>query len=128
MRNSQHAQRSPISARDRELIEMPSLASQLPITFSTTAATWTEIEGKCEGCGRIFSSAYLRGHVQRPTPSVATMEAIAICTDCKLLTRFVFRLYDDLRMMVYRDGHWKTFCGRPRALWMRAARWVFGLH
>lgn len=128
MRNSQHAQRSPVTARDRELVAMPSLACQLPIAFTTTKATWTEIEGQCEGCGQSLSAARMRGHVQRPTPSVATIEAVAFCTDCNLLTRFVFRVYDDLRLMVYRDGHWKTFFGRPRALWLRAARWVFGLH
>ena len=128
MRNSQHAQRSPITARDRELVAMPSIASQLPIAFTTTKATWTAIEGQCEGCGRLFSSAHLRGDVQRPTPSVATIEAVALCSDCRLLTRFVFRLYDDLRMMVHRDGSWHTLYGKPRALWLRAARWVFGVH
>jgi len=42
MRKPVQASRGMITARDRELLAMPTLAKELPIGFTTTKATWTD--------------------------------------------------------------------------------------
>lgn len=113
---------SPLSQRDRELLAMPSVISQFPIAFAHNSV-WEEFDGECSCCGKTLHRDYVRGCVARPIPSVATVEAVGVCSDCKLLTRFNYRLHDDMRLTGQREGGWKTWKAAP-TIWDRLASMV----
>lgn len=94
---------------------MPSITSQMPIFFAN-GAQWSEIKGECKGCGCELPDNTVRGLIVRHTPKMVSVEAVGVCHDCKLLTRFLYRLYDDMRITGLRDGKWKTWAPRPTVL------------
>lgn len=99
---------SPLTSRDRELLEMPSVVSQFPVAFANDAV-WEEFDGECCCCGRTLSRDLVRGLVSRPVPTVAVVEAVGVCVDCKLVTRFDYRLHDDMRLTGQREDGWRTW-------------------
>lgn len=108
---------SPLTARDRELLAMPSVISQFPVEFANDAV-WEEFDGECSCCGKTLQREHVRGLVARPIEPVATVEAAGICTDCKLVTRFDYRLHDDMRLTGQREDGWKTWQATP-TIWDR---------
>lgn len=106
------------SERDFELLDMPTVSSQLPVRFDN-GAEWDKFKGECQGCGRELPDDALHGAVVRQTASMYSIEASGVCTDCMLLTRFVFRLYDDMRITGPRGGQWLTWGGKSKSLWSR---------
>lgn len=89
--------RSPLTVRDRELMNMETIASQFPVQFSNNAV-WTEFDGKCSGCGKTLDRNNVRGLLSKPLPTVATIEAAGVCLNCELLTRFDYRIHNDMRI------------------------------
>ncbi len=114
----------PITDRQRELLGMASIASQMPVEFPT-GVCWTEFRGECKFCRGDIPDSHLRGQVTRPMPSVAIVEAIGVCPSCKMATPFLCRLYDDWRFSNLFDGRWCTWRPSP-SLWDRLKR-LFGL-
>ena len=86
----------PVSARDKELLEMPSIASQMPVIFPN-GAQWCELECECKGCGKALPENLVRGAVVRQNEHMASIEASGVCHECRLLTRYCYRLHDDMR-------------------------------
>ena len=101
----------PITARERELLGMASIASQMPVELPNGAG-WTAFTGECAFCHRDIPDDLLRGTIIRPLPSVAVVEAVGVCPDCKIATTFLYRLHDDLRITGPRKGGWRTW--RPK--------------
>jgi hypothetical protein len=108
---------SPLRQRDRELLAMPSVMSQFPVAFANTAV-WEEFDGDCSCCGKTIQRDHVRGCVVRPIPGVATVEAAGVCGDCKLVTRFDYRLHDDMRLTGQREDGWQTWKATP-TIWER---------
>ena len=106
---------SPLSSRDRELVQMAPIESHFPIRYRNKN-TWTELRGCCNGCGREIASSALRGMVSHPTERVAIVDAVGVCDECKLLTRFFYRLHDDMRVSTIRDGKWVAFRAKPSVM------------
>lgn len=104
--------RSPLSGNDRELLAFPSIASQMPVRFAN-GACWERLDGQCKACGKDIATAYLTGRVARPMESVATVEAVGVCPSCKLVTRFHYRLHDDMRISGPTDEGWATWQVKP---------------
>lgn len=104
--------RSALSDNDRELVALPSIASQMPVRFAN-GACWELFDGQCKDCGKDIASARLTGKVTRPMESVATVEAVGVCPSCKLLTRFYYRLHDDMRVSGPTDEGWATWQAKP---------------
>lgn len=86
----------PITPRERELLGMASIASQLPVEFAT-GACWLAFTADCKLCDRPIPPELLRGVVSRPMPSVATLEAVGVCPACRVATPFLYRMHDDGR-------------------------------
>jgi hypothetical protein len=103
---------SPLTARDRELLAMPSVVSQFPVAFAN-AAVWEEFDGECSCSGKTLQREHVRGLVAKPIERVATVEAVGVCWDCKLVTRFDYRLHDDMRLTGRREDGWKTWQATP---------------
>lgn len=110
---------SALTPRDRELLAMPSVMSQFPVAFANNAV-WEEFDGECSCCGKTLLREHVRGLVARPIPSVAVVEAAGVCGDCKLVTRFNYRLHDDMRLSGQREDGWKTWKANP-TIWDRFA-------
>lgn len=108
---------SPLTARDRELLAMPSVISQFPVAFAN-GAVWEEFDGECSCCGKTLQRDHVRGLVARPIERVATVEAAGVCWDCKLVTRFDYRLHDDMRLTGRREDGWNTWQAKP-TIWNR---------
>lgn len=107
----------PISKRERELLGMDSIASQMPVEFPN-GACWTELIGECKFCRREIPDDLLRGSVTRPLPSVTVVEAVGVCPDCRIATPFLYRMHDDRRLTGPCDGGWCTWMAKP-SLWER---------
>lgn len=99
--------------RDLQLLNMPTIASQMPVTFEN-GSVWDGFKGECQGCGKTLPDADLRGAVVRHGKSMAAIEASGVCRECLLLTRFVYRLHDDRRITGPRGNRWLTWELRPK--------------
>jgi hypothetical protein len=98
--------RVPITDRHRALLSSPSMGSQLPIKFAC-GNQLTEWAGFCLGCEKRFSSEQMHGVVSQPLESVVSIESVAVCQECNLLTPFCMRVRDDLsREWVDEEGRW----------------------
>jgi hypothetical protein len=98
----------PITQRERELLGMASVASQMPVDFAN-GARWVELTGECKFCAKDIPADLLRGAVTRPLRSVAVVEAVGVCADCRIATTFLYRMYDDMRLTAPREGGWQTW-------------------
>lgn len=101
-----------LTDRDKELLAMRPIASNFPVRFAS-GAQWNSFGGDCEKCGKPIPSERLRGLVTRPLARVAVVEAAGVCAGCGLLTRFLYRLHDDLRITGMRHGKWRQWSARP---------------
>ena len=104
--------RVPVTDRQRQMMDMPTIASQMPVVFGGNSR-WDEFEGYCAECGQSIRMGWLRGRVSRPVPQVAVIEAIGVCEQCLLATEFHYRLHDDMRITGVRNGKWVTWKHEP---------------
>ncbi len=112
----------PISERERQLLAMPSIASQFPVIFEN-GACWTELACACNICHKDIPPDLLRGTISRPVPSVVVVEAVGVCPDCRIATPFLYRMHDDMRITGPGKGQWQTW--RPKlSLQDRLGRWL----
>lgn len=112
------------NSRDLELCEMPSISSQMPVSFAI-GSEWSEFNGFCIRCDQLLADAIVRGLVVRHSEKMASVEAVGLCTDCSLLSRFLYRLHDDMRLTGPKDGVWRTWSPRRPPLLSRLAS-LFG--
>lgn len=122
------SQGRPVSPRDIELCEMPSIASQLPVKFEN-GTDWKEFVGCCAKCEQDIPSDFVRGAIIRQTSRCYTIEAVGVCVFCRAGTSFLLRLHDDSSITTVVDGVWKRM-ERPRPplfSWMGSfLRSIFG--
>lgn len=119
----------PVTEADRELISAPSISDQMPVTFANGAA-WQALIGYCKGCGAAIAAPLFRGRISRIVDATATVRAVGICHPCKLLTRFEYRLHDDLTITGQREGQWCRWqpYGPRRMLGVIASRFRTAIH
>lgn len=109
----------PITQRERALLTMPSITSQMPIEFKN-GAIWTEFTGECKFCKKDVPAELLCGSVTRPIETVAVVEAVGVCPECRIATPFLYRMHDDMRLTGPCEDGWKTWRAEP-TLWERTA-------
>ena len=114
--------RSPLSDSDLELLKMPSIAAQMPVRFSN-GAYWGRITGYCSDCGKEIPTASFTGRVTQPMESLATVEAVGFCKPCRLVTRFYYRLHDDMRITGPTEKGWATWQAKS-SIFYRLGRFV----
>lgn len=103
----------PVNEEDRQLMAMPTIASQFPVRFNN-GARWDELTGRCKHCSRGIKDSLMTGRLTRLPESVVTVSAVGVCEPCKLVSRFHYRLHDDMRITGPTDGGWATWQARPR--------------
>lgn len=94
---------------------MPSIQSQMPVVFAE-GAEWTHFEGQCASCDKALTGDHLRGSIRRPLPAVAEVEAVGVCDECRLFTRFFYRLHADMRITAPKAGGWQEWRLRQSVL------------
>lgn len=109
-----------LSSRERELLRMPSISSQMPITFDN-GSQLAAFAGECPFCNEDIRADLLLGVITRPMPSVATIEAVGICYQCEVVVPYLYRVYDDLRITGPRKDGWKTWYPKQTIL-----SWLYG--
>jgi hypothetical protein len=117
--------RTPVSDQDTRLMAEPSIASQMPVSFKN-GTSWADLEGQCKGCGEPIRPKNLTGRVTHVLDSVAAVEAVGVCHPCGLITRFNFRLHDDMRVTGPTDQGWGAWESKP-TLTDRLRALIFGL-
>jgi len=113
----------PLTVRERALLAMPTIASQMPVALPGGVG-WSEFTGECHFCLSDIPDELLRGSVTKPLPTVAVVEAVGVCPQCRIATTFLYRLHDDLRITGPRKDGWRTWRVR-QTLWWRL-RGLFG--
>lgn len=96
------------SERDMQLLKMPTIESQFPVRFPT-GSEWRQLTGTCSGCGQKLEGDRLHGAVTMQGPHTAVVDAVGVCHECKLITRYFYRLHDDSRITGLKDGQWRTW-------------------
>lgn len=109
--------------RDLELLDMPSIASQMPVVFAN-GAQWEGLQCECQGCNRVLPENDVRGAVIKQSEHMVAIEASGVCVGCNLLTRFVYRLYDDMRITGPRESGWQTWGGKKPSLLQRIRQFI----
>lgn len=107
-----------ISERERELLAMDPVMRAFPVQFSVQSV-WERMSGECKSCGKEILDEDFRGQVTRPIPSVAVVEAVGVCRHCNVLTAFLYRLHDDMRITGPRDGKWLTWKSDEKPWWKK---------
>lgn len=104
----------------------------LPIVFSPKTRV-ENLVGVCAGCHRPLRPDHFRGEVRRVLTRVAEVRAVGFCPECRLVTPFWLRVYDDLSVLTMLNGRWVRYLSTPerQSFWMRAftapltfLRWV----
>ena len=99
-------ERLPLTDEDKELFKCPAVITQLPIMFET-GLQLLELTGQCAGCKRLIHNDLFRGRVNTGFRGVAVVEAVGVCKQCKLVTRFLFRFKKDATYETINDqGEW----------------------
>jgi hypothetical protein len=106
------------SACYKDLLLTNTKASQMPITFAN-GTVWEELTGLCIQCGDEIPNDAVRGSITVQSPQMVFVEAIGACHDCKLLSGFFYRLYDNKSLSGPKEGKWCTWSATPISLLSR---------
>lgn len=98
----------PLNNRDVELLNMPSITAQMPVTFDN-GRQWSEFKGHCNGCDKELSDHLVTGSLVPFNSTTVTIEAVGRCEDCKLVTRFIMRVHDDLSLVTLNSNGWVRY-------------------
>jgi hypothetical protein len=107
-----------LTARDVELLKMSAIAEQMPLQFDN-GFRWTTLSCNCFRCGQAIEDERVKGMLTKHTPHMAVLEAIGNCPTCELYTRFLYRIYDDKRIMGPQNGKWQTWQVRRNPFYKR---------
>lgn len=92
-----HKELRTITAREKMLMGMPSIASQLPVKFKN-GMRWDDFAGECNICEKNIDNESIRGLVTVVNDTTATLEAVGICQRCNVATAFHCRFHGDATM------------------------------
>lgn len=102
--------RQKVTQEQLKLFSSLPIVEQLPLKFTNTGFTLTEISGCCIECKNKILPEYFRGKVNTSfMPKVATINAVGYCEPCHLITPFVHRVYEDYRFMQLTNQGWQEF-------------------
>jgi hypothetical protein len=100
----------PMNAADRELLEGPSIQSQMPFEFEN-GAIWDSFAAKCAKCFTVIEDSNLKGTLTLKTPHMAEIHARGTCHQCRLHSLFHYRLHDDWRVTGRLGNRWTESYG-----------------
>lgn len=95
--------------RRQELSEMPPISDALPFVFPVTGYSVKGLNAECSVCRCEIQPNLFRGRVQLAFPTVAHMEAIGLCMQCRVLSCFEYRIHDDGAISGLKDGKWQRW-------------------
>jgi hypothetical protein len=96
--------------------------TQLPIRFANGSSVQS-YSGACSCCSKNIEPDDFRGRISFPIPSVAVLESVGVCHDCRIITRFYHRLRDDFTLEWVDDsGKWTSKKVSPSSTLGESAR------
>ena len=104
--------KTELTETEFRLLKLAPLQSSFPVKFDTGlefAEVSTVINCKCARCRKPLFAEFVRGEVTRPIPSVAVIDAVGVCTECKVITTFFFRLHSNMSVSTVHNGKWLTW-------------------
>ena len=102
-----------LTETELRLLKLAPLQSNFPVKFNTKSE-FAEMKCKCAHCRKPLFAEFVRGEVTRPIPSVAVIDAVGVCTECKVITPFFFRLHSDMSVSTVYNGKWVTWDARSQ--------------
>jgi len=110
----------PLVDDELRLVRAPAIATQLPIQFEGSDFEIAELSCECLKCSTPTSDpAMFRGTVRRVSASMIEVEAVVLCSPCRVVTPATVRIYSDRRVMTRIAGRWQA----PRSVavpWWKA--------
>ncbi len=103
-----------VSPRTFELLAMPTIESQFPVSFDDGGG-FPMFTAYCARCERPIDNQHLRGQVIRSRHDQYTIEAAGACFTCNIATPVNYRLHKDGTMTgISPDtGEWTTWDRKP---------------
>jgi hypothetical protein len=95
-----------LDKRER-LFKEPQISSYLPFLINGKH-TCSSLNGYCGTCNTVVADEDFRGSLDRSFKDVIIVEAVSICSKCKQTSCYMFRVYADMRLMIYRNKQWET--------------------
>lgn len=98
--------------RDKELLDMATIQSQLPVYFRGTSeegGSGSRIERlkiQCALCKENITEENQRGMLTMVAANEVRYEAVGVCYDCKHYTRAYYYIDSNLRLRTLRNGRW----------------------
>ena len=102
-----------LTETELRLLKLAPLQSNFPIKFDT-GSEFAEMHCKCAHCRKPLLAEFVRGEVTRPIPSVAVIDAVGVCTECKMITTFFYRLHSNMSVSTVYNGKWLTWDARSQ--------------
>lgn len=93
---------------------MQSIAVALPLKFST-GLTIDQFVGTCNRCQQDVPVETTVGSVIWPAPNRVTIEAIAVCKECRIGTPLLLRMNEEGEFTTLIGNQWRT--GKMRKTW-----------
>ena len=106
-----------LSTRERELMQMPTLASQTPVVFNESAE-FSQLTAYCKMCDHEVPESLVTGKVVHLNAHTASVEGVAVCPACKIATPINYRLHSDGRVSgpSPTTGKWGVWGARNKTL------------
>jgi hypothetical protein len=102
-----------LTETELRLLKLAPLQSNFPIKFNTKSE-FAAISCKCAHCGKTLFAEFVRGEVTRPIPSVAVIDAVGVCAECKGITTFFYRLHSNMSVSTVYNGKWLMWDARSQ--------------
>lgn len=90
-----------------QLFKEPQISTYLPFTINGKH-TCSHLNGYCGTCNTVVADEDFRGSMNSSYKDVIIVEAVSICSICKQTSCYMFRVYADMRLMIYRNKKWET--------------------
>ena len=100
--------KTELTETELRLLKLAPLQSSFPVKFDT-GLEFAKINCKCARCRKPLFAEFVRGEVTRPISSVAVIDAVGVCTECKVITPFFFRLHSNMSVSTVHNGKWLTW-------------------
>lgn len=118
--------RSGLTEFQQELLKMPTIGSQMPVSFEDTEFSVQQFMTSCGCCKSAIGGEHVHGSITRPMPVVAVVEAVAICPQCNAATQVKTRFHSDHRITFLSRTGWVVMEARAPSFMDKLGHLFFG--
>lgn len=112
-----------LTDRDRALWDGESIQAQMPIHF-VNGMSLEQCITYCASCNQEITGDNFHGILDATYPKVVLLEGVGACVPCTTMTRYNFRIHDDLTITGLIDGKWQRWGSEPN--WLKRLQRLLG--